>query len=150
MPDSNTFWGHLRNRSSLLLARETSDGFSVSGLTSHSQHIRPSKLPLIPSLLTVLYFPLSHSPTLTPQPDALSHPCPRIPRLPSPIPRRSLWPVSRHRPSPRVAHPYTVSPYSFPLRSVSLTATHLPLLSSAQLCYLASPHFQVSLRSSRT
>ena len=49
----------------------------------------------------------------------------------------------------RVAHPHTVGPHWFPLRSISLTVTHLPLLSGEQPCHLTYPHFQVSLTSSR-
>jgi len=123
--------------------------FPSSGPSSHSQHIRPSELSLFPSLLPVLYFQL---------PNSLFHPSARRSLPPLAHAYRGFYhqfhTAASHtflitsRPH-RVAHPHIAGPQSFPLRSVSLTVTHLPLLSSAQPCHLAYPHFQVSPTSSR-
>ena len=100
----------------------------------------PSNISLLPSLSPVL-FPILSS---HPQPDALSYPllthaaASIINATPQPlVPSSSVFTGRPHR----VPYHHTAGLHSSPLRSVSVAVTHL--LSSAEPCHLASPHFQV-------
>ena len=129
------FWriALLGNRPHPSLARKPSDGFSVPGPSSHSQHIRPSKLSLFPSHLPVLYFQLSQLP------NSLFHPSAR--RSLPPLPTYTAAPIVNATPQPLAPS----SSLTVPVTSLILTPFTLIRSLPLRLTHSRSPICRYSL-----